>query len=64
LSWGADNKSSLSSTDYGESVAAVQAKLKNHEGFEKTLESSQKRLEATKELGQSLINEGYGKASK
>jgi len=62
LTWGSDNQALLSSTDYGDSLAAVQAKLKNHEGFEKTLDSSQKRLEATKRLGQELINEGYGKA--
>jgi len=61
LSWGKDNEDVLASTDYGDSLAAVQAKLKNHESFEANYSSTQKRLDGTKELGQQLINENYGK---
>jgi len=62
LTWGVDNNQLLSSTDYGNSVPAVQAKLKNHEGSEANITANQKRLDATKQLGQDLINEGYGKS--
>jgi actinin alpha len=61
LSWGKDNENLLSSTDYGDSLAAVQAKLKNHESFESNFVSTQKRLDGTKDLGRQLINENYGK---
>lgn len=61
LSWGASNQENLSSTDYGDSVAAVEAKLKNHEGFEANFQNTQKRLDNTKSLGAELIQEGYGK---
>jgi len=42
-------------------VPAVEAKLKNHTGFEASLTSSQGRLDATKHLGHNLIKENYNK---
>jgi actinin alpha len=62
LSWGEDNKSSLSNTDYGNSLSAVQAKLKNHEGFEANYNNTRPRLDNTLQLGQELINENYHKS--
>jgi len=62
LQWGSDNGQALSSTDYGESVAAVEAKLKNHDGFEANYQTTQGRLDGTKQLGQNLIHENYSQA--
>jgi len=62
LQWGADNADQLSSTDYGSNLPEVEAKLKNHEGFEASWRESEKRLEATKQLGQELVQENYSKA--
>jgi len=61
LRWGQDNESVLSSTDFGNSVAAVEAKLKNHEGFESSLKTTDTRLGVARSLGQELIQENYSK---
>ena len=63
LQWGDDNKSLLTSTDNGSSVADVEAKLKNLTAFEETFKDAQKRLDNTKQLGHELVSQGYGKAN-
>jgi actinin alpha len=59
--WGDENKQLVSSSDLGNSVAAVEAKLKNHEGWVSSYNNSKNRLGATLTLGQELINIGYHK---
>jgi hypothetical protein len=63
LTWTSDNKQLLTSNDFGTSVAEVEALLKNHEAFETSYSETQNRLDSTKNLGQDLINQQYGKAS-
>lgn len=61
LTWGSDNNALLTAPDLGDSVAAVQAKLKNHEGFEGTLQYSESRLKTCQSLGNELLSENYGR---
>jgi len=61
LRWSEDNEAVLSSTDFGNSVAAVEAKLKNHEGFESSLKTTDTRLGVARNLGNELISENYSK---
>lgn len=63
LVWGDDNNSLLRSGDCGHSIAAVEAKLKNHEGWENVYQYNVKRLSETKNLGHDLINHGYGRSA-
>jgi len=62
LAWGTDSEKSLRSEELGDSVASVQAKLKNHESFEENYKQSQSRLETTKSIGQELISQNHGKS--
>jgi len=59
--WGDENKLLVSNSDLGNSVAAVEAKLKNHEGWVSSYNNSKNRLGATVSLGQELISIGYHK---
>jgi Ca2+-binding EF-hand superfamily protein len=61
LAWCADSQSQLSSTDYGDSLSAVEAKLKNHEGFQSSLDTNNTRLGTTRDLGNELIAANYGR---
>jgi len=63
LAWGSDSEKLLSSADLGDSVAAVQAKLKNQEGFEENTKQTDSRLQATKVIGQQLIDQQHGKSA-
>lgn len=61
LQYASDNRENLESKDYGDSVAAVQAKLNIHDGFESSFKVSQGRLETCVGLGKDLIQQNYGK---
>ncbi len=53
----------LSDTDYGNSVAEVEAKLKNHSSFETSFQATQRRLDVTKRIGEDLIAQQYGRSN-
>jgi len=63
ITWGDDNTRALSDSDYGNSVAEVEAKLKNHSSFETSFQATERRIEVTKKIGQDLISQQYGKSN-
>jgi len=57
--WATSKQPFLTSTDYGDSVSAVRAKLKNHELFEGEFQAQTARLDKLNDIAQELKGLGY-----
>ena len=65
LRWGKENQSSLESTEFGTTLGEVQAKLKNHEGFESSKKAAENRYQFAQDLAKELLDAPqYGKKDK
>jgi actinin alpha len=59
--WAGERNKSLSSTDYGDSITIVNAKLKNHDAYESEYASQTERLQQLRGLADELRQVNYEK---
>jgi len=57
--WADEKKGTLQSTDYGDSVASVQANIKKHESYESEYSGVTGRLNSLKKIGADICAERY-----